>query len=47
MTVIMVCGAPASGKSTITKELTSKWNYVVLNRDTEGGTIAELLPKLE
>lgn len=46
MSVTLVCGAPASGKSTLTKEL-AKNNHVVLNRDTEGGTIAGLLPKLE
>lgn len=47
MSVTLVCGFPASGKSTITKELVSKHNHAVLNRDTEGGTIAGLLPKLE
>lgn len=47
MTVTLVCGYPASGKSTITKELVAQPNTVVLNRDTEGGTIASLLPKLE
>ncbi len=44
--VVMVLGFPASGKSTLTKEFISK-GYVNLNRDTEGGSIADLLPKLE
>jgi len=43
----MVCGFPASGKSTITKKLSDTPEVVILNRDTEGGTIAGLLPKLE
>lgn len=42
----MVCGAPASGKSTVTKTFTNK-GAISLNRDTEGGTIAGLLPKME
>lgn len=45
-TVKMVVGYPASGKSTVTKELIKK-GAVSLNRDTEGGTIVGLLPKLE
>jgi D-glycero-D-manno-heptose 1,7-bisphosphate phosphatase len=44
--VIMVMGAPASGKSTLTKKYIEH-GYVNLNRDTEGGTIADLLPKME
>ncbi len=44
--VTMVVGYPASGKSTVTKELI-KSGAISLNRDTEGGTIAGLLPKLE
>jgi HAD superfamily hydrolase (TIGR01662 family) len=44
--VVMVCGYPASGKSTVTKKLAEK-GYSILNRDTEGGTIAQLLPKME
>lgn len=44
--VTMVMGYPASGKSTVTKELAKK-GATVLNRDTEGGTIAGLLPKME
>jgi predicted kinase len=44
--VKMVVGFPASGKSTVTKDLI-KSGAVSLNRDTEGGTIASLLPKLE
>ncbi len=47
MAVVMVCGYPASGKSTITKELANAPEVCVLNRDTEGGSIADLLPKLE
>jgi D-glycero-D-manno-heptose 1,7-bisphosphate phosphatase len=46
MSVVMVCGAPGSGKSTVTKKLLTK-GVRVLNRDTEGGTITGLLPKLE
>lgn len=42
----MVVGYPASGKSTVTKGLIKK-GAVPLNRDTEGGTIVGLLPKLE
>lgn len=44
--VTMVVGYPASGKSTLTKDLVAKGS-VSLNRDTEGGTIAALLPKME
>jgi histidinol-phosphate phosphatase family protein len=44
--VKMVVGYPASGKSTVTKELIKK-GAVSLNRDTEGGTIVALLPKME
>jgi HAD superfamily hydrolase (TIGR01662 family) len=44
--VTMVLGYPASGKSTFTAKLV-KQGAVVLNRDTEGGTIAGLLPKME
>lgn len=45
--VTMVLGPPASGKSTLTKELVAAKGYVVLNRDTEGGKIVDLLPKME
>lgn len=46
MSVTMVCGAPGSGKSTVTKDLVERGS-ISLNRDTEGGTIVALLPKLE
>lgn len=42
----MVVGYPASGKSTLTKSLVER-GAIALNRDTEGGTIAGLLPKME
>lgn len=45
--VTMVCGFPASGKSTVTEQLSQSSKVYVLNRDKEGGTIAGLLPKLE
>lgn len=44
--VKMVVGYPASGKSTVTKELI-KNGAVPLNRDTIGGTIAGLLPLMQ
>jgi HAD superfamily hydrolase (TIGR01662 family) len=44
--VVMVMGYPASGKSTITKDLVAK-GMTPLNRDTEGGKIVDLLPKME
>lgn len=44
--VNMILGYPASSKSTLAKQL-SKDKSVILNRDTEGGTINDLLPKLE
>ena len=47
MSVVLVMGPPGSGKSTITKKLASCPEVIILNRDTEGGTIAGLLPKLE
>lgn len=46
MKVTMVVGYPASGKSTLTKSLVEQ-GAISLNRDTEGGTIASLLPKME
>ncbi len=45
MIVTMILGAPASGKSTAASKL--KNNSVILNRDTEGGKIIDLIPKLE
>lgn len=44
--VKMVVGYPGSGKSTVTKDLITG-GAVALNRDTEGGTIVSLLPKME
>lgn len=43
--VNMILGPPASGKSTVTKGLAS--GDIILNRDTEGGKIVDLLPKME
>lgn len=44
--VVIVCGPPASGKSTYSQNLI-KQDYIYLNRDTEGGKILSLIPKLE
>ena len=44
--VKMVVGFPASGKSSITKDLIVGGG-VSLNRDTEGGAVIDLLPKME
>jgi HAD superfamily hydrolase (TIGR01662 family) len=44
MPAILVMGLPASGKSTITKNFAAQ-GYRVLNRDTRGGSIADLLPE--
>lgn len=46
MHTVLVLGYPSSGKSTLTKNYIAK-GYVNLNRDTEGGKIVDLLPKLE
>jgi HAD superfamily hydrolase (TIGR01662 family) len=44
--VVIVMGFPASGKTRTTDSYVQK-GYVRLNRDTEGGAVADLLPKLE
>lgn len=44
--IAMVMGFPASGKSTLTKQLEAK-GYRVLNRDTEGGSMSGLLEKFK
>jgi HAD superfamily hydrolase (TIGR01662 family) len=44
--VEMIVGYPGSGKSTLTLAYIQQ-GYVSLNRDTEGGTIVSLLPKME
>jgi HAD superfamily hydrolase (TIGR01662 family) len=43
--VVMILGAPASGKSTYSN-LYIKRDYVYLNRDKVGGKVSDLLPKL-
>lgn len=42
---ILICGFPASGKSSLAKEYIKK-GHVHLNRDTEGGNVIDLLPKM-
>jgi len=44
--VILICGCMASGKSELSEEYIKK-DYIYLNRDTEGGKVASLIPKLE
>ena len=44
--VSLVLGCPASGKTTHTKQLIER-GLTNLNRDTEGGKIVDLLPKME
>ena len=46
MTTTLIIGAPSSGKTTLRDNIKTN-NDIILNRDTEGGTIADLLPKLE
>jgi HAD superfamily hydrolase (TIGR01662 family) len=43
-TVVLICGFPASGKTTAIKKYPG---YARLNRDTEGGKVSSLLPKLD
>lgn len=42
---VLVLGYPAAGKSTVTQKLESQ-GYTRLNRDTMGGTVAEVLSSL-
>lgn len=44
--IVLVMGYPGSGKSTLTKDY-AKEGYISLNRDTIGGTIAALVPKMK
>lgn len=44
--VVLICGAPASGKSSISKKYTDL-GYVYLNRDSAGGKVISLVPKME
>jgi aryl-alcohol dehydrogenase-like predicted oxidoreductase len=44
--VVLVMGMPGSGKTTIARELESK-RYERLNRDTLGGSLADLVPRLD
>ena len=47
--IIVIVGFPASGKSTYAKMLLKKYskNGIILSRDTLGGAIADILPKLK
>jgi aryl-alcohol dehydrogenase-like predicted oxidoreductase/predicted kinase/histidinol phosphatase-like enzyme len=44
--VVLVMGLPAAGKSTIARALVEQ-GYTRLNRDEAGGTLRDLLPRLE
>lgn len=43
--VVMLMGYPASGKSTVAQPYIDE-GYVYLNRDTEGGKVSSLVPKM-
>jgi HAD superfamily hydrolase (TIGR01662 family) len=43
--LILIAGFPASGKTTLTQEFTNQ-GYLRLNRDTVGGAVDDLLPRL-
>lgn len=43
--VIMLCGFPSSGKSTVAQPFIDE-GWVYLNRDTEGGKVSSLVPKM-
>ena len=47
--IIVIVGFPASGKTTYAKKLLTKYskNGIILSRDTLGGAIADILPKLK
>ena len=47
--IIVIIGFPASGKSTYAKKLLEKYskNGIILSRDTLGGAITDILPKLK
>lgn len=45
--VVMMCGYPASGKSTLAKELAKDLGYVILSRDEMGGTLKDLVAPLK
>jgi HAD superfamily hydrolase (TIGR01662 family) len=47
--IIVIVGFPASGKSTYAKKMLAKYskNGIILSRDTLGGAITDILPKLK
>lgn len=44
--LVLISGYPAAGKTSLTASYEAK-GYVRLNRDTEGGSVANLVPKLK
>lgn len=44
--VVMVCGYPASGKSSKSEEYIQQ-GYIHLNRDKQGGKVIDLVPKMQ
>jgi diketogulonate reductase-like aldo/keto reductase/predicted kinase/histidinol phosphatase-like enzyme len=44
--VVIVMGLPAAGKSTIARQLVAE-GYLRINRDESGGTLRQLLPRLD
>ena len=43
--VVLICGCPASGKSTVTEDY-KKQGHIHLSRDITGGKVIDLVPQM-